>query len=343
MGIRLGVGLHWHNNLSYSDLVTLIEEIESLGYHQIWVINEKFYRDMYVVATVVSEHTRRLKIGTFVADPYTHHPALTAMAVGTLDAVSGGRAILGIGAGGTGFPAMGLARDKPAQAIREAILVIRDLWRGRTVDFHGEVITCYNGRLNSPTRPDIPIVVASRGDQVLQVGGELADGVMIATYAEPRGISYALSQVEKGARRAGRKLTDLTLFTRVDACISQDRREAIEAVKWMVAVFLWTSYPNRTFVQQAGLEVPAELERIIAKRDYNLLANSHHLIPDEFTDKFCWVGKPEEVARRVAEVVNMGIENITFLPNPPAGGNVLETIREFALTVKPMVEELVGH
>jgi 5,10-methylenetetrahydromethanopterin reductase len=344
MGIKLGMGLHWLEDDTYEDLVALVKEVEELGYAQIWVSNEKFFHDMYVVATVVAENTSRINIGTFVADPYTHHPALTALAVGTLDAVSGERAILGLGAGGTGFPVMGIKRVKPAQAIKEAAQVIRRLWAGETVDFQGEVIECNNGRLNAlPPRPDIPIIVASRGNLVLQTAGEVADGVMIATYAEPVGIRHALAMVEEGARRAGRSLDDLTVISRVDACVSHDRRAAYDAVKPMVGVFLWTSYPDREFVHRVGLEVPAELEAIIARRDYNLMAPNAHLIPDEFVDKFCWAGTPEEVARKVGEVARMGIHNITFLPHPPAGGDIRETMCEFAQTVKPTVDDMLDE
>ena len=124
---------------------------------------------------------------------------------------------------------------------------------------------CRNGRLNVvPQRSNIPIVVATRGNLVLQIAGEVADGVMIATYAEPIGIRHALSMVAKGAKRAGRSVEDISLISRVDACISQDRQAAIEAVKPMVGVFLWTSYPDRAFVHRVGLQVPDELEQIIA-------------------------------------------------------------------------------
>jgi 5,10-methylenetetrahydromethanopterin reductase len=338
MSLKLGLGLHWDEHTPYQRFIALAEEAESLGYEQIWISNEKFYRDMYVAATAVAEHTRRVRIGTFVADPYSQHPALTAMAVATLDEVSGGRAILGIGAGGTGFPEMGISRIKPAQAIREAIHVIRRLWQGETVDFQGEVIACHNARLSCHARPDIPVVVATRGDRVLQAAGEIADGVMIATYAEPKGFRYALSQVERGARKAGRSRDDITLFTRVDACIAQDRRLAMDAVRAIIAIMLWTSYPNKTFVQQAGLSVPPELEAILARRDYHRMVSNAHLIPDDFVDHFAWAGTAADVADRVAAISGMGLENITFVPNPPEGGDIRETVVEFATTVKPMLE-----
>ena len=340
MHIRLGMGLFWTDQ-SYEDYVTQAQECERLGYETLWITNEKFFRDMYISATVVAEKTCVAKIGTFVADPYSHHPALTAMSIGTLDAVAHGRAILCLGAGGTGFPAMGIKRIKPAQAIKEAILIIRALLHGEQVDFQGEVLQFNNSRLNFAARPDIPIIVATRGDRVLQVAGEVADGVMIATYAEPVGISYALSLVEAGARRAGRSLSDMRIISRVDACISTDRRAAIEAVKPMVGVFLWTSYPDRAFVRQVGLEVPDELERIIARRDYNLMAENAHLVPDAFVEKFCWAGTAEEVAHKVTAVARLGIQDITFLPHPPKGGDTRETMRAFAEVVKPMVESMI--
>jgi len=339
MKIKLGVGLHWLDAYSYEDLVAQIKDIESLGYDQLWVSNEKFFHDMYITATTAAVHTKHLKIGTFVADPYSHHPALTASAIATLDKVSNGRAILGIGAGGTGFPVMGIQRNKPAKAIREAVHVIRNLWIGESVDFQGDVIHCNNGRLNFTTRSDIPVVVASRGNYVLRTAGEIADGVMIATYAEPVGIQHAIDQVNIGTERAGRSIADLDIISRVDACISKDRQAAYEAVKPMVGVMLWTSYPDRTFVHKVGLQIPDKLEAIIAQRDYNLMAENAHLIPDQFVDKFCWAGSADEVAQKVSAVVDMGIKNITFLPHPPKDGGIDETIDGFAKVVKPYIEE----
>lgn len=339
--IKLGVGLHWLKSQRYADVVAVVQEIEALGYAQIWISNEKFFHDMYVMATVVAERTNNIKIGTFVVDPYSQHPALTARAVASLDEVSGGRAILGVGAGGTGFPVMGIKRVKPAKAIKEAVQIVRRLWAGETVSFQGEVMAIDNGRLNFQARPDIPVTVATRGDLVLKMAGEIADAVMIATYAEPVGLSHALAQIARGAQATGRSMEQIEIISRVDACIASDQRAAIEAVKPMVGVFLWTSYPDRRFVHRVGLEVPTELEAIIAKRDYNLMASNAHLIPDVFVEKFCWAGTAEDVALKVAKVVSMGIDQITFLPHPPLGGSTQETIRAFAKIVKPMVEEMV--
>lgn len=342
MGVRLGLGVDWRDE-SLDEFLSRVRLFEALGYEYLWVPNEKFFRDMYVVATILALNTTKPYIGTFVADPYSHHPALTTMAIGTLDQVARGRAILCFGAGGTGFPSMGIKRLKPAVAIKEATLLVRELLKGETVDYRGEVIQFRHGRLNFKPRHDIPIFVASRGDLVLSIAGEVADGVMIATYAEPKGIKHALSRVEKGAKKASRSLEELVIISRVDACIAEDRRAAYDAVKPMIGIFLWTSYPDRKFVSQVGLEVPDELEKIIAKRDYNLMALNSHLIPDSFVEKFCWAGTIEDVVKSVARVVDMGIERITFLPHPPKGGDTLDTIQAFAEEVKPRVEAEMGR
>lgn len=339
--LRLGVGLFW-KEAPYVRFLDLVRRCEALGYDQLWVANEKFFHEMYVTAAAVAVHTSRPQIGTFVADPYSHHPALTAAAVATLDEVSGGRVVFGLGAGGTGFPAMGIRRVKPARAIAETAHVVRALWRGERVDFEGEVIACRGARLNFRARPDIPVIIASRGDLVLRTAGEVADGVMIATYAEPVGVRHALSRVAEGARRAGRDLSALTLISRVDACVSEDRQAALAALRPMVTVFLWTSYPDRRFVHRLGLEVPEELEQIIARRDYNLALEHAHLVPDAFVDRFCWAGTAEEVAEKVAAVVDLGIDHITILPHPPPGGDVLPTVEAFAMQVAPRVRALLG-
>ncbi len=176
---------------------------------------------------------------------------------------------------------------------------------------------------------------------VLEVSGEVADGVMIATYANPDNVGYAISMVRKGLSKAGRNLNDIEVFSRVDTCISNNPRVAIDAVKPSIGILLWTSYPDRKFVTRAGLKVPNELEEIISKRDYNLVINNAHLIPDDFVEKFSWTGTSENVARNVAQIARMGINNIVFLPHASRESPSIETVRVFAKEVKPMVEKML--
>ena len=89
---------------------------EANGYETLWVADERFYREVYATLAILAQHTKRVQLGTCVTDPFSRHPALTAMAIATLDEISNQRAILGFGAGISGFAELGIVRKKPAAA-----------------------------------------------------------------------------------------------------------------------------------------------------------------------------------------------------------------------------------
>src|SRR5512132_609645 len=128
---------------------------ESTGFDDFWLADERFFREVYACLTLCALRTRRIRLGPCVTDPYSRHPALTAMAIATLDEISGGRALLGIGAGISGFAELGVRRERPARAIREAITLIRRLLSGEEADLQGEVVRFNQGRLDfTPRRAD---------------------------------------------------------------------------------------------------------------------------------------------------------------------------------------------
>lgn len=332
MTIRWGVGM-WQ--LPPQELIDVVKLCDELGYDQFWHANHKLDRDMTVGLALAAVYSQRMTIGTFVVDPYVIHPAMTAAAVATLDELSGGRAVLVLGAGMMGFRAMGIERRKPLVAVEETIHVIRRLWTGETVTFAGEVVQAKEARLGFPARPDIPILIATRGDRMLRLAGRVADGAMISTYATPAGVRHALAQIAQGAQEAGRSMEQITVVLRVDACIREDVQAARAAVKPIIAGSLGSSYPDRSFVETVGLTVPDELEAIIREGDEGRIWAAAPLVPDEFVEQFAWAGTAEQVAAQIGQVVALGVRNITILPNPPEA--VTPTLRAFAREVMPAV------
>src|ERR1700730_12517568 len=159
-------------NAPIERMLERVKLAEAVGYDTVWLADERFYRGVYSCLTPFAGHTSKVLLGPCVTDPFSRHPALTAMAIATLDEVSGGRGIPGIGAGISGFAELGLYRSKPARAIYETIEVIRALLRGESVDFHGAVINLDQGRLSFvPHRSAIPIYVASNGPPRAAGGG----------------------------------------------------------------------------------------------------------------------------------------------------------------------------
>lgn len=317
--------------------VAIVESAEALGFDRLWHSNEKFGRDMVANMTLSAVHTGRIGIGAAVADPYSVHPALTAAAMATVDDMASGRVIVGMGAGGSGFPAMGIRRERPVAAMRDAVAVMRAMWSGEPATVEGEVVGVRGGVLGFPARAGIPVVIATRGPAVLRLAGRIADGAMIATMATPRGVAAAWDFVRQGARQAGRDPDEVEVISRVDTCVDPDRDRARAGVRQMIAFLLWSSYPNRDFVTQLGMEVPSELEALIAKRDYELMFEAGPLVPEEFVDAFAWAGTPEETAAKIGRIADMGIRRFGVWVLAPPGGGIESVIRLMAEEVIPRV------
>jgi 5,10-methylenetetrahydromethanopterin reductase len=238
---------------------------EENGYSAVWMADERFYREVYSCLSQIAAHTRNVLLGPCVTDPFARHPALTAMAIATLDEISGGRAMLGLGAGISGFAELGIERKKPARAIRESIELIRALLRGETVDYRGEVVAFDQGRLSfGPVRPDIPVYVASNAPLGQRVAAELADGVIMEACASTAEVRAFRSAVEGAARKAGRDPCSIRIVARLNTCIAADGRSARNAVRPTVARYLGAGRPRSRTAAAQGLLPPAEAVAAVA-------------------------------------------------------------------------------
>lgn len=290
--------------LPTADWAGVAARAERHGFAFLWHSNERFYREMFVRMTVSTLATSGIGIGGAIAEPYAVHPAVTAQSLATVHELSGGRAALAMGAGGSGFPMMRIERRRPAAALRDACRIARGMVAGESVTLDGENASVREAHLHfAPPAPPPPIWIATRGDRTLEVAGEVADGALIATYAQSEQIAEALALVRSGERKAARPAGEVRTMARVDTCVHPDGERAVEGTRVMVAKLLWASYPDRGFVERVGLEVPGPLEEVIARRDYDLLEDASDLVPDELIEAFCWAGTPNAVAARVAEVV----------------------------------------
>ena len=336
--MQFGVGLGGLN--PPSRLVELAQLAEELGLDQVWVPDERFFRDPYVNMTVVACHTRRIRIGCMVTDPFVRHPALTAAAAASVDDVSDGRCVLGVGAGISGFHEMGMERVRPARAIKEAIELIRRLTGGEEgVNFEGELIAFRTGQLAfKPARP-VPIYVAGRGPRVLQAGGEVADGVVVASYASERGIRWGLEQAAIGARRGGRSLDDLETLSWLYTSISSDPARARDAVRTGVAVAMWGS---RVILDKIGVSLPEPMLRYMDTQPYSMtpdvISGLARLIPDELLDEFSLAGTAEAVAAKLIDIARLGIGHAALWLFPPEGERIEDLLRRLAEEVVPRVE-----
>lgn len=288
------------------DLARLATEVERLGYDTLWVADEKFYRDPWVTLTVVAAATHHIRLGTGVTEPYARHPALIASAAGTLAELCGDRLVIGIGAGGSGFPPMGVERRRPVRALPEAVRIMRGLLAGERVDVEGDVLSFRAGNLNFPAR-QLPIYIAARGRRMLATAASIADGVIMAPFASPRAVGKALEAIRAGA--PGSAALPL-VAVRVDVCLARTGAVAQEAVRSFVALPLWVSYPDWSYAETLGIQFDDDLRELIARRDYSDIPAAGRLLPPSMVEQFAVAGTEEDVARRLTELAGVADEVI---------------------------------
>ena len=320
----------------------LCQLIEGSGFEQIWVSDERFYRDVFVNMTVVACLTCKVKVGSMVTDPFVRHPAVTAAAAASVDELSGGRCILGMGAGVSGFQEMGIQRVRPARAIKEAVQLIHRLTRGeKDITFEGESIRFRGGQLNFPPLRPVRVYVAGRGPRVLETAGEVADGVVIGSYASQRGIAWGLDHAARGAHRAGRRLDDIAKVSWLYTSISSDGQQARDAVRTGVAVAMWGS---REILPQIGVRLPSDLLRIMDARSYSyeVISDVARRIPDDLLEDFSVAGTADEVASKLIQIGRMGIAQAAIWLFPPKGDDLETVLKSLSGDVLPLVRSALN-
>ena len=205
------IGIHIIPEMSAKEIVDIVIAAEELGYDYCMVCDEGIMHDVYICLGAIAQETSRIKLGP-VTNGYTRHPAVTAVALASLNDLSGGRAVAMLVAGGTlALEPMGLAREAPLGVMRDTIEIMRRLWSGETVTWAGQRHKLNSARLGM-SKQDIPIWMAVRGPKMLAMAGELADGVVLIAKSD---IGPALDLVEEasGERNVERIYLDRIAYT----------------------------------------------------------------------------------------------------------------------------------
>jgi 5,10-methylenetetrahydromethanopterin reductase len=333
---RFGAGLlgHTSGGLGIGQLLEAAEICETAGMDSFWVADQRWMRDVYVTLGLLAATTRSLALGTRVTDPYIRHPALTAVALATLDEASGGRAVLGIGAGGSGFAQLGLARERPAVAIREAIELIRALWRGGAVEYHGRQIDWNAGALEFRCRPDIPIVIAARSPRLLELAGEVADGVIIAAGVAPGAIAWARERVSEGERRAQRKPGSTEILHMTYVALDEDVAAARKAVRRAIFGAVVGSHPRYEFLQASGVEPPPALVSYLdggGRDPAEVMAR----ISDDMVDALTIAGTQDDCGAALEALIRTGVQHVLLAPVATGATDEIGFLRRFSRAILP--------
>ena len=302
-----------------SRVVMLAKLAEENGFDYVWAWDSHvLWQDVYPVFTLIAANTERVRIGPCVTNPATRDITVTASALATLNEISGGRMVMGMGRGDSARRVIG----KPpvtVEHMEEACRQIRDLAEGREIDYEGTPLRLKwaSGRL--------PVWVAAYGPKALRAAGRVADG-LIMQLADPYIIEWSLRYVREGAEEAGRPYDDIQIMSAAPAYVTDDMEAAREQVRWFPAMV--SNHVVDLVHRYASTELPAELTEFIRARDHYDYADhgrtgAEHasFVTDEVVDRFCVLGTPERCLAKLRELEALGVDqfNIYSMVDDPAG------------------------
>jgi len=301
-----------------SRVVELATLAEDQGFDYVWAWDSHvLWQEVYSVFSLIAANTERVKIGPCVTNPATRDITVTASALATLNEISGGRMVMGIGRGDSARRVIG----KPpvtVEHLEHACRTIKDLAEGREVDYEG---TPTQLKWASGT---LPVWVAAYGPKALRCAGRVADG-LIMQLADPFIIEWSLRFVREGAEEAGRRFEDIQIMSAAPAYITDDLERARDQVRWFPA--LVSNHVVDLVKRYSDAELPQELTDFIAARDHYDYADhgrtgAEHasFVTDEVVDRFCVIGDAERCRAKLRELEALGVHqfNIYSMVDDPA-------------------------
>jgi len=326
-------------NAEYSTarLVELGRVSEELGYRCLWYTDLRFAPDCFIGLAAIAARTREIRLGPGVVDPYTRHPSATASALATLDEMTGGRAVLGLGVGGHGLKQLGIEHRLPVAAMREAVAMIRGLLGGGEFAAQGKVVALGAARLSvKPVQARIPIYFATHGAQVTKLAGEVADGVLIANTLNPTAFDYYVEQLDAGLAKASRPPGALDVGLRVEASIADDDEAAFTVMRRRVASRVLAQYPHWDYLDAIGLRLPEAFVEIARRPDRaGAEAAAAPLMPRAVVESMVLAGNAARCAEQLARGLGPRITHLTVRPHAVPGQDITDVIRAFAEDVVP--------
>jgi 5,10-methylenetetrahydromethanopterin reductase len=291
---------------------------ESRGFSEIWQADTRLARDCVVMMSAFLTYTQHMRIGSGVLPIWTRNPAVIAATWSTMWELAGkvngkGRIMLGLGAWWEPIAGrVGINRQRPLKAMRENVEAIRQLFTMREVTYQGEFVNLDRVQLDvayGDTSPrDIPIYIGATGDKMLELSGEICDGVLLNYVVSVDYIRRAVSLVEKGAKKAGKSLADIDRPELIVCCLSnKDPKAAMAEGKKLVAYYLATEphIMKASNVDEALLDkVQAIMSWPATEEDY---IRASKVIPDEVVRDLMAVGTSDECRQKVREYVDAGV------------------------------------
>jgi len=289
---RYGVRLENDPNLSPQDYQELSSQAEKNGFEAVWV-PEGGGRDSLTSLATIAMKTDTVKLGTGILPIFARTPTNTAMSAAGMAAVSDGRFLLGLGVGHapTVESRDGIPFKQPMTRMRETIQIIKALLSGGEVNFTGKQFKITGASMGAATpKTKVPIYIAALGPQMLEMVGELADGVLMNWTAVDY-LGEAIGHIKRGSEKAGRDPNEIDIAGYVRVAVGDNLTESRDSLRRQVARYASNPF-YRNFFAQTGFD--KEMSAAAAALADGNLDKAADSITEEMQDQVAIVGTVEE-------------------------------------------------
>jgi len=326
------VALYLQDAHDLRDGLEYVRYAEQRGFEAVWQAESRLVRDAIVPMAAYAAVTNKLQIGSGVINNWTRNIGLLAATFLTLDDLAPNRIICGIGAWWDPLARnVGIDRRKPLQAMKETVLVMKRLLNMERVTFHGDFVNVDGIELDvvhGRREPrNVPIMIGATGDQMMEMTGELCDGVVLNYCVPPEYNIKALDLLEKGAKKGGRTLDQIDRPQLVVCSVDLDHDKAIDTTRGLLTQYL-AQQPHIAKASGVSMDVVAEIQSILGwPATHEQIQKAKHLVPEDLIHRITASGTPEEARAKVNEYRKNGCTCPILYP---VGGDVNLLIDTFA-------------
>ncbi len=284
---------------SIGRLVELGERAEAVGFDAVFASSHYNNRDPLIACTQIANATEEVWVGPGIVNPYETHPAVLATRLATLEEVSQGRAVCGIGPGDpTTLGNLGIERERPLRRTLEAFTVMRNLWAGEEVTHEGTFET-QDAALNYHALGAIPVFVGAQGPHMLRMSAKHADGVLY-NGSHPDDVEWAAERVAEGLDERGSDGEGFEFAAFASVSVAEDPERAIEAARPPVA-YIVAGAPEPVLARH-GIDAnyAKMMGSAIAEGAY---IDAFQAVTEDMIEAFCVAGTPEDVADGLADLL----------------------------------------
>lgn len=311
-----------------SGIVELSPLVEAAGFGAIWK-GESNSTDPLVLLSAIAARTRNLKLGTAIYHIYGRSPITLGIQAATLQDLSAGRLLLGLGVANKTIAAWhGGTFDRPLRRIREYVDIVRQTSSGERVEYEGEIYTTGKRFQLSwkPDHPRFPIFIAGLGPQMTHLVGKISDGVMI-NMATPAKVREIAGRVRAGAAEAGRAASDIQIITKVRVSVNPDRTKARARLRQVLTFYNIADHYS-DMLKASGFET--EVEAVQASFRQGGFKAAQESLTDSYMDRLPVIPATSagEVKERLQPFAEAGVDRLV-VPYVPSTDDVLGDAKRF--------------